>query len=112
MFDYYSRIIMKNSGDVGMKNISKKNVVSLILIFVSSFAYSALAISFYITSNVTFRVLSDIRVTSSKFRKKTNALNVINEVKNQIYNDNYDKFEELKELVKNKINSLDIILKQ
>ena len=44
--------------------------------------------------------------------EKKDALNVINEVKNQIYNDNYDKFEELKELVKNKINSLDIILKQ
>ena len=59
---------MKNSGDVGMKNISRKTVVllSLIFIFVSTFVYSALAISFSITSNVTFRVLSDIRVTSSK----------------------------------------------
>ena len=58
----------KKNGDVGMKKNKSRlvMVIMIALVLAATLAYSALATSFSITSNVTFRVLSDIRVTSSK----------------------------------------------
>ena len=60
-----------------MKNVKRFSIVVFvsILIVLSTFAYSALATSFSITSNVRFRVLADIRVTSSKISSSTPATN-------------------------------------
>ena len=69
-----------------MKNISKKTllIVMMLLITITTFAYSALATSLAITSNVSFRVLADIRVTKIKLQEAKNSATVSYESKYNI----------------------------